>query len=103
MARALDVVGDRWSLLIVRNLLLGPQTWSALRDTLPGVATNLLADRLRTLVEHGVIANKDGTYMLTASGAAIEPALFALADWGERHLARAPGGEEHVRARYFMT
>ena len=55
IARALDVVGERWALLIVRELLLGPQRFSDLRRALPGASSNLVSDRLRELGEHGVV------------------------------------------------
>ena len=69
VARALDVVGDRWTLLIVRELLLRPCRYRELQEGLPGVATNLLADRLRHLEESGVVTrDEQGRYELTARG-----------------------------------
>ena len=64
VARGLDVVGDRWTLLIVRELLDGPRRYGELREGLPGVATNLLGDRLKALVEAGVVDHDDGRYTL---------------------------------------
>lgn len=58
IARALDVVGERWALLVVRELLLGPQRFSDLRRALPGVSSNLLTDRLRELEGHGVLRQR---------------------------------------------
>ncbi|MFI5914187.1 winged helix-turn-helix transcriptional regulator [Dactylosporangium sp. NPDC051541] len=83
VARALDVVGERWALLVVRELLLTPQRFSELRQALPGVSSNLLADRLRELEHNGVIrrAPSDG-YELTERGRALEPIVRALGDWG---------------------
>ena len=69
VARALDVVGDRWTLLIVRELLLRPCRYRELQEGLPGVATNLLADRLRHLEESGVVTrDEQGRYEVTAEG-----------------------------------
>jgi len=103
LARALDAVGDRWSLLIVRNLLLGPQRWSELRDGLPGIAKNLLSSRLTALTDAGVVARSGDTYELTPRGAELERPVFALADWGERHRFGPPVEGEAIRARYLMT
>src|SRR6266571_7030427 len=74
LARALDVIGDRWNLLIVRQLLVGPARYGQLLDGLPGVATNLLADRLRDLETAGVIKRQ-----LADQGNAI---VYALTPWG---------------------
>ena len=103
LARTLDVVGDRWCLLILRNLLLGPQRWSELRANLPGIAKNLLSQRLTSLEEAGVLTHQDEVYALSPKGAELEPALFALANWGERHLMSPPEEGEAMRLRYFMT
>jgi DNA-binding HxlR family transcriptional regulator len=88
IARALDVVGERWALLVVRELLLAPQRFSELRHALPHVSSNLLADRLRELEHNGVIrrgpAPTEGArvYELTDRGRKLEPILLALGDWG---------------------
>jgi DNA-binding HxlR family transcriptional regulator len=84
IARALDVVGERWALLVVRELLLAPQRFSELRHALPGVSSNVLADRLRELEQHGVIRRDPGPgrYELTDRGRQLEPILLALGDWG---------------------
>lgn len=102
-ARALDVIGDRWNLLIVRNLLLGPQSWSELRDGLPGIAKNLLSDRLKQLIGDEIVSHVDGGYALTPIGRELEPVVFAIANWGERHLMGPPDEEEAIRLRYLMT
>lgn len=76
LARALDVVGDRWTLLVVRELLLGPRRYAELREALGGIATNLLASRLRQLESDGVVVRELGA----------EPAdgvRYALSSWGE--------------------
>ena len=84
IARALDVVGERWALLVVRELLLAPQRFSELRHALPGVSSNVLADRLRELEQHGVVRRDPGAghYELTDRGRQLEPILVALGDWG---------------------
>ncbi len=86
LARALDVVGDRWTLLIVRELLVAPRRYGELLDGLPGIATNLLADRLHQLEAAGVVTRagpaRGGVYALTDRGQDLEPAVLALARWG---------------------
>lgn len=103
LAKALDVIGDRWSLLIVRNLLLGPQRWSELRAGLPGIAKNLLSSRLSELAAHGIITHDDDRYALTARGRQLERPLFALSDWGETHCFGPPREGDALRLRYLMT
>ena len=89
IARALDVVGERWALLVVRELLLGPQRFSDLHKALPNASSNLLADRLRELQDRGVIRRRrlappagSWVYELTDRGRELEPALLALGSWG---------------------
>ena len=87
IARALDVVGERWALLVVRELLFAPRRFSELRHALPHVSSNLLADRLRELEHNGVIRRLAPTegprvYELTEWGRKLEPILLALGDWG---------------------
>jgi DNA-binding HxlR family transcriptional regulator len=93
VARALDLVGERWTLLLVRNLLLGPRRYSDLLAELPGITTNLLARRLRDLEEAGLIERDErprpapaSLYRLTADGAALEPVIMELGRWGGRYL-----------------
>ena len=96
-AKALDVVGERWTLLIVRNLLLGPRRYSELMAELPGITTNLLAKRLKELSEHGLIeeADRRDGYQLTVRGAALEPVVIELARWGSEYMQQ-PGAGERV-------
>jgi DNA-binding HxlR family transcriptional regulator len=99
IARALDVTGDRWTLLIVRELLLqGPCRFTDLKRGLPGIATNLLSARLKELESAALVTREDAPppvatalYELTESGRALEPALKALALWGLRFM-----GEERA-------
>jgi DNA-binding HxlR family transcriptional regulator len=88
VAAALDVVGDRWTLLVVRELLTGPRRYGELLAGLPGVATNLLADRLRKLEAAGLVAQEPGldgrsrVYRLTERGAELDGVVGALARFG---------------------
>lgn len=82
IARALDVVGERWALLVVRELLLVPQRFSDLRRALPNASTNLLSDRLRELEHNGVITRRPPYYELTDRGRKLEPIVLALGEWG---------------------
>lgn len=98
MARGLDVVGDRWALLVVRDLLDGPRRYGELRAGLPGIATNLLGQRLRSLVEAGVVAHgDDGRYALTPWGEGLRDVLYALGRWGTPLMARPPGDDDAFR------
>ncbi|WP_419996912.1 winged helix-turn-helix transcriptional regulator [Streptomyces boninensis] len=94
IARALDAVGDRWSLLIVRELLAGPRRYTDLHTELPGVSTDMLAARLKGLEQEGVVTRRKlpppaGTsvYDLTDRGRELLPVLDALAAWGAPALA----------------
>ena len=98
LARALDVVGDRWTLLIIRELFARDGRYSDLRDALPGIATNLLAERLRQLQEEGVIEAYDApppvratVYRLTPRGRDLRSALRALVAWGLPLMAIGQG------------
>src|SRR5216684_8967159 len=99
IARALDVVGDRWSLLLVRELTLGPRRYRDLAAGLPGIPSNVLAARLKDLQAAGVVVRRtlpaptDVTvYELTDAGRELQPALKELMDWGRCHAPQpAPG------------
>jgi DNA-binding HxlR family transcriptional regulator len=99
MANALDVVGERWTLLILRELLGGPARYNDLLAGLPGIARNLLSLRLKRLEEDGVVrrvsAGSTTLYALTELGAGARPALEALGFWG----ARLPRLEPPVHGR----
>lgn len=89
LARALDRIGERWTLLIVRELLVGPARYTDLRAALPGMATNLLAERLRALEAQGIITRRrlpppaaSAVYELTPLGRGLEDAVDALIRWG---------------------
>ncbi len=97
LARALDRIGERWTLLIVRELLIGPARYTDLRHALPGMATNLLAERLRALEAEGIVARRRlpppaaaMVYELTELGRGLEDAVNALIRWGGRWMQEAP-------------
>lgn len=95
LARALDVIGERWTLLVVRELLEGPKGYNELLNGLPGIATNLLADRLRSLTAAGVIERRpDKRYELTAWGYELRDAVYALGRWAGPLMAK-PRGNDH--------
>ena len=106
VARALDVVGERWTLLIVRELLArGACRYTDLRAGLPGIATNLLATRLRELEEAGVVEREEAPppvattlFRLTDRGLALRPVLDALGRWGVPLMREA--GEDAFRAQW---
>jgi DNA-binding HxlR family transcriptional regulator len=108
VARALDVVGDRWTLLIIRELLLqGPCRYTDLKSGLPGIATNLLSDRLRDLEQAGLIRREEAAppvattlFHLTPVGAELEPVLTALGRWGIRYMTEPSDGDE-FRSHWF--
>jgi DNA-binding HxlR family transcriptional regulator len=101
LAKALDVVGERWTLLLVRELFAGPQRFSDLLQTLPGIGNGLLATRLREMQAAGLIESSalpppaaSRVYQLTRRGRQLDEAVTALGRWGEVLLA-APTSEEH--------
>ena len=109
IATALDVIGDRWALLIVRDLMLGPLRFGDLADGLPGVGTNTLTARLKQLEAADVIERRlmpapgrATVYQLTAYGHDLEPILLALGCWGTRSMDRLPG-ELAVRSRWLVA
>ncbi len=108
LAKALDVLGDRWTLLVVRELMLaGPSRYTDLRNGLPGIATNLLSERLRELEAAGVVAREQAPppvattlFSLTERGRALEPVLDALGEWGVPIMAAGPAAGDAFRSRW---
>jgi DNA-binding HxlR family transcriptional regulator len=101
LARALDVIGDRWVLLIVRELLDGPRRYAELLDGLPGIATNLLVDRLRSMETSGLLARQDdGRYALTSRGEALNDVVYAMGRWAGPLMLRPPG-DDAFRSHWF--
>jgi len=95
IASALAVVGERWSLLVMRDVLLGRRRFAEIKRSL-GVAPNILSDRLAQLVEHGLLERtpiSEGSdsyeYVPTAKGRDISPVLTTLLEWGDKHAAPA--------------
>jgi DNA-binding HxlR family transcriptional regulator len=102
VAHALELVGERWSLLIVRELLKGPKRYTDLADSLPRIGTNVLAARLKDLEGCGVVAKRRlppptpaQVYELTAYGVALKPVVRELARWGLQSLP-APGDDDEL-------
>lgn len=100
VSRGAEIIATRWTPLIVRNLLLGSETFSELREGCPGISRTLLTQRLRMLEHHGVIDRIVGSgnrvaYKLTPAGDALGPVIMALGAWGEEWIELAP---EHFRA-----
>ena len=100
VACALGLVGERWTLLIVRELLVGPQRFTDLHVALAGIPRNLLADRLRDLEAHGIVTRQElpppaarTVYELTGPGRELLPVIGALAQWGLAHLPPPGPGE----------
>ncbi|MFI2640890.1 winged helix-turn-helix transcriptional regulator [Streptomyces sp. NPDC018610] len=106
-ARALDLVGDRWTLLIVRELLAGPRRYTDLHADLPGVSTDVLASRLKDMERDGLTGRRRlpppgaaYVYELTERGYALLPVLQALGEWGRAELGEARPTDA-VRAHWF--
>ena len=95
VARTLDLVGDRWSLLVIRDAMDGARSFTEFQRR-TGIARNILTDRLRKLTAHGLLAQRTAPsgrrqeYVLTDSGRDLFPVILTLRQWGERH-AFAPG------------
>ena len=114
IARALDVVGERWTLLVIRELLRqGPCRFTDLKNGLPGIAANLLSGRLKELEDSGLVSRDEAPppvattlYTLTPDGTALAPVLRMLAVWGQRFMPdpREDGGihphqQDHLSSR----
>jgi DNA-binding HxlR family transcriptional regulator len=109
VAKALDVIGDRWTLLILRELLLqGPCRYTDLAHGLPGIASNLLAERLRMLEEQGLVEREAAPppiaatlFHLTDRGHATEPVVASLARWGVDYVEKPMTTEDQFRPYWF--
>lgn len=108
LARATEILGHRWVLLILRELFVGPQRFSDLRRRLPGVSSSVLAERLAGLEGQGVVDRRElpppaaaSVYELTDDGRALEPALLALTRWGVRFLKSSAAGD-HVEPDWLV-
>jgi len=106
VARALDLIGERWALLVVRELALGPKRFTDLRQGLPGIATNVLSVRLRQLERDGVVTRRllpppapAQIYQLTELGRELVPIMLALGRWGAGTMgARSP--DQSIRGEW---
>ena len=104
-ARALERVGDRWSLLVIRDLLTGTKRFTDLMDRLGGITPKTLSQRLRELEDAGIVAadrepgRREVWYRLTPAGADLGPVLGALGRWGLQHAWRRPLPGEQRRTR----
>lgn len=109
IAAALDLIGDRWTLLLVRDLMLGPMRFGELAEGLPGIGTNTLTARLKQLESAGVIhrrllplPDRGTVYELTGYGHDLEPILLALGRWGTRSMGSLPA-ESVSRSRWLVA
>jgi len=115
VAKTLELVGDRWTLLLVRDLLGGTRRFQDLEASLPGIAPNILSDRLKLMEEHRLVRRRfysdhppRAEYVLTDKGRELGTVVGALAAWGARHvykrarLVHADSGKD-VRLGYFRT
>jgi len=109
IARALDLVGERWALLVIRELVLGPKRFTDLREGLPGVATNVLTQRLRQLERDGIVARRrlpppaaSTVYELTEYGRELVPIMLDLGRWGARTMGRRTP-EQALRPEWLMV
>lgn len=111
LAYALDVIGERWTLLIIRELMPGPRRFTDLMEGLPGISTNLLSTRLKTLEKQGLIRRRDlpppaasTVYELTPVGEALESTMLALGKWGSQFVPEQPTGDALLHAgSYALT
>ncbi|WP_278262267.1 helix-turn-helix domain-containing protein [Nocardia sp. AG03] len=94
ISRALDVLGERWSLLILRDLFVGTTRFNDLARGLPGLSRSLLAKRLRQFERAGLLEKIGTEHLLTEAGSALEPILFGLGEWGARWTFGAPREDE---------
>jgi DNA-binding HxlR family transcriptional regulator/putative sterol carrier protein len=109
LARAMDILGERWSLLIVRELLIGPKRFSDLMDGLPGIGPNALSARLKSLESDGLVGKRklpppagSTVYELTELGRGLEPVVHDLIRWGV-NLLDAPGPRTSFRPGWIVT
>jgi DNA-binding HxlR family transcriptional regulator len=109
IAKALDVVGDRWTLLIIRELMIrGGCRYTDLKNGLPGIATNMLSDRLRDLEAAGLVRREDAPppvattlFHLTEAAEQLHPVLDSLARWGVQYMVEGPAAGDEFRGHWF--
>jgi len=111
LAYALDIVGERWTLLIIRELMAGPRRFTDLLEGLPGVSTNLLTERLKELEQQGLLRQRrlpppaaSAVYELTSVGLELEQSLLELGRWGSQFVPASPDGAKLLHASsYALT
>ncbi|WP_139492220.1 winged helix-turn-helix transcriptional regulator [Brevibacillus dissolubilis] len=93
IAKTLDIIGDRWSILIIRDMLMGIHKFSELKHSLEGISSNVLSERLQYFEERGIVRSKQYSahpprleYHLTEKGKQLSTVISAIAIWGNRHL-----------------
>lgn len=98
LARAEDLIGERWTKLLLRDLLVSPRRFNELLESQQGIGSNLLAARLKDLSAAGLIERETGSrrYALTARGRALEPAILAMIRWGLSHGPENQPGDHHL-------
>lgn len=94
ISRALEVLGERWTLLIVRDLVLGTTRFNDLARGLPGLSRTLLTKRLRALEQAGIVERLDGEYLVTRAGEDLEPVVMTLGLWGAKWAFGEPDPDE---------
>jgi DNA-binding HxlR family transcriptional regulator len=94
IVRAVEVLGERWTLLIVREMLVGASRFNDLARGLPGLSRGLLSRRLRQMETAGLVVRGDDGYVLTRAGQDLRPLVFGLAEWGARYAFGDPRPEE---------
>lgn len=102
IAQTLNLIGDKWTLLILRQLKLGHDTYKEIQERLEGIPSNLLSERLKTLEADGLVTSRlyqthppRYQYVLTQSGDDLDDIFHSLMLWGERHLKDCPGSLVH--------
>ncbi len=111
LSYALDIIGERWTMLIVRELMAGPRRFKDLMDGLPGVSTNLLSERLKNLEQEGILIRRtlpppagSTVYALTELGLSLENSLLELGRWGSQFVPPSPEGVAVLHAgSYALT
>lgn len=95
IAQSLNIIGDRWTLLIIHEILIGQQTFNSIKKSLDGISSNLLSERLKELEEQGLVRSELYSahppryqYSLTEKGKELEPVFNALVAWGSSHLEK---------------
>jgi DNA-binding HxlR family transcriptional regulator/putative sterol carrier protein len=94
ISRALDLLGERWTLMIVRDLLVGTTRFNDLARGLPGLSRSLLSKRLRQLEQAELVERLDGEYLLTEAGRDLEPLVFGFGEWGAKWTFGEPDPDE---------